>query len=142
MLGLTVFPAAQINETGIRYDRAFRKVSLRAGAHFCSGRALTRWNLSLHRLQARKRFGLYLLRDLARRPIRTFRANRRVRGRRFCTGCGSRLFSVDDEEAEIKLGILSEAPTPLVPRYELWIKRREPWLRPVEGAEQHEEDRK
>ncbi|MGO6664389.1 GFA family protein (plasmid) [Rhizobium ruizarguesonis] len=62
-------------------------------------------------------------------------------GRHFCTGCGSRLFSVDDEEAEIKLGILSEAPTPLVPRYELWIKRREPWLRPVEGAEQYEEDR-
>ncbi|ABC93492.1 hypothetical conserved protein (plasmid) [Rhizobium etli CFN 42] len=63
-------------------------------------------------------------------------------GRHFCTGCGSRLFSVDDEEAEIKLGILSEAPTPLVPSYELWIKRREAWLRPVEGAEQHEEDRR
>ncbi|WP_049732594.1 GFA family protein [Rhizobium ecuadorense] len=63
-------------------------------------------------------------------------------GRHFCTGCGSRLFSVDGEEAEIKLGILSEAPTPLVPGYELWIKRREPWLRPVEGAEQFEEDRR
>ncbi|MBX4956070.1 GFA family protein [Rhizobium lentis] len=64
------------------------------------------------------------------------------RGRHFCTSCGARLFSVDDEEAEIKLGILSEAPTPLVPRYELWIKRRETWLRPVDGAEQHEEDRR
>jgi hypothetical protein len=31
----------------------------------------------------------------------------------------------------IKLGILSEAPTPLVPGHELWIKRREPWLRPI-----------
>ena len=24
---------------------------------------------------------------------------------------------------------------------ELWVKRREPWLRPVDGAEQYEEDR-
>ena len=62
-------------------------------------------------------------------------------GRCFCTRCGSRLFSVDEQEAEVKLGILSQAPTPLVPSYELWIKRREPWLRPVEGATQYEEDR-
>jgi hypothetical protein len=64
------------------------------------------------------------------------------RGQHFCPRCGSRLFSVGDREAEIKLGVLSEAPTPLVPSYELWIKRREPWLRAIEGAEQHEEDRK
>jgi hypothetical protein len=63
------------------------------------------------------------------------------RGRHFCSRCGSRLFSVDDREAEINLGILSEAPTPLVPSYELWTKRREPWLRPIEGAEQYDEDR-
>ena len=63
------------------------------------------------------------------------------RGRCFCPDCGSRLFSVDDQEAEIKLGIMSEAPTALVPGYELWIKRREPWLRPVEGAMQYEENR-
>lgn len=55
-------------------------------------------------------------------------------GQHFCPRCGSRLFSADDREAEIKLGILSEAPTALVPSYELWIKRREPWLRPIEGA--------
>ncbi|GAA0764862.1 GFA family protein [Ideonella azotifigens] len=64
------------------------------------------------------------------------------RGRHFCPRCGARLFSVDDEEAEIKLGILSQAPTPLVPSYELWIKRREPWLRPIDGAEQHLENRR
>src|SRR6185295_3485148 len=63
------------------------------------------------------------------------------RGRQFCPRCGSRMFSVDDREAEVKLGILAEAPTSFVPSYELWIKRREPWLRPVEGAEQYEEDR-
>jgi len=62
-------------------------------------------------------------------------------GRHFCPRCGSRLFSVDDREAEIKLGIVSEAPTRLVPSYELWIKRREPWLRPIEGATQYEENR-
>lgn len=63
-------------------------------------------------------------------------------GQHFCPRCGSRLFSVDEREAEIKLGTLLDVPTPLVPGYELWIKRREPWLRPIEGAEQYEEDRK
>lgn len=63
-------------------------------------------------------------------------------GRSFCPRCGSRLFSVDDGEAEIKLGALFDAPTSLVPRYELWVKRREPWLRPVDGADQFDEDRR
>jgi hypothetical protein len=63
------------------------------------------------------------------------------RRQHFCPRCGSRVFSLDNREAEIKLGILSEAPTPLVPSYELWVKRREPWLRPIEGAEQYEENR-
>ncbi|CAN5259498.1 GFA family protein [soil metagenome] len=62
-------------------------------------------------------------------------------GRHYCPQCGSRLFSIDEIEVEIKLGVLEEAPTPLVPSYELWIKRREPWLRPVEGATQYIEDR-
>jgi len=63
------------------------------------------------------------------------------RRQHFCARCGSHLFSVDEQEAEIKLGILSDAPTALVPSYELWVKRREPWLRPVDGAVQHEENR-
>lgn len=63
-------------------------------------------------------------------------------GRSFCPTCGSRLFSVDDHEAEIKLGALVQAPTSLVPSYELWVKRREPWLVPIQGAVQHDEDRK
>ncbi|MFB9794971.1 GFA family protein [Shinella granuli] len=62
-------------------------------------------------------------------------------GRCFCAHCGARVFSLDTREAEVKLGILSDAPTLLTPTYELWIKRREPWLRPVEGAEQYQEDR-
>jgi hypothetical protein len=28
-----------------------------------------------------------------------------------------------------------------VPQAELWIKRREPWLHPVEGASQYRENR-
>ena len=62
-------------------------------------------------------------------------------GRQFCPACESRLFSADNEEAEIKLGILSDAPTPLKPTYELWVKRRESWLRPIDGAEQYAEDK-
>jgi hypothetical protein len=62
-------------------------------------------------------------------------------GRQFCPVCGSRMFSSDEAEAEIKLGILTDAPTSLVPTYELWVKRREPWLRPIDGAEQYDEDR-
>ncbi|MGF6178050.1 GFA family protein [Ensifer sp. 4252] len=62
-------------------------------------------------------------------------------GQRFCTRCGSRMFAYDEDEAEVQLGTLSDAPTKLVPTYELWVKRREPWLAPVPGAEQHWEDR-
>ena len=63
-------------------------------------------------------------------------------GQHFCPRCGSRLFSLDDREAELKLGVLSEAPTPFAPSYELWVKRREPWLRPIDGATQYAEDRR
>lgn len=61
-------------------------------------------------------------------------------GRMFCPACGSRLFSLDEREAEIKLGTLSSVPTGFTPSYELWVKRREAWLRPIEGAAQHQED--
>jgi hypothetical protein len=67
--------------------------------------------------------------------IRTFA------GRSFCPSCGSRLFSLSEDEAEIKLGTLDEAPNEVRPTYELWIKRREPWLPPLSGAEQFEQDR-
>ena len=69
-------------------------------------------------------------------------ATSEFRGQHFCAQCGSPLFSLDVHEAEVKLGALSEAPTGLTPSYELWVKRREPWLRPVEGATQYEEDRR
>ena len=62
-------------------------------------------------------------------------------GRSFCGNCGSRVFSLRDDEAEIMLGSLEEAPTDLVPDYELWTPRREPWLLQVSWAEQHVGDR-
>lgn len=62
-------------------------------------------------------------------------------GRRFCPSCGSRLFAYDETEADIKLGSLSDAPTDLVPEYELWVRRREPWLAPIDGSQQFDEDR-
>ncbi|NLS17814.1 GFA family protein [Rhizobium sp. P40RR-XXII] len=62
-------------------------------------------------------------------------------GREFCARCGSRVFALNEEEVEMKLGVLTEAPTRLTPTHELWTKRREPWLTPIEGAEQYEEDR-
>jgi hypothetical protein len=62
-------------------------------------------------------------------------------GRSFCPGCGSRLFALRDDEAEIKIGTLEEAPTGLTPQYELWVWRREHWLKPLPGAEQHQHDR-
>lgn len=62
-------------------------------------------------------------------------------GRHFCPTCGSRLFSVDGNEAEIKLGVLDAAPTSLTPSYEIWVKRREAWLAPIPGTAQFDEDR-
>jgi hypothetical protein len=62
-------------------------------------------------------------------------------GRNFCPNCGSRLFSIGDDEVEIKIGTLDEAPTGLTPQYELWIGRREKWLHPLPDARQFAHDR-
>jgi hypothetical protein len=62
-------------------------------------------------------------------------------GRSFCPRCGSRLLCLTDDLVEIRLGSLDDAPFGLEPGAEIWIKRREPWLEPVAGASQHEENR-
>jgi len=63
-------------------------------------------------------------------------------GRSFCARCGTRIgTSLDEDVVEIRLGSLDDAPFELVPEAEIWIKRREPWLAPVDGASQHEENR-
>lgn len=67
----------------------------------------------------------------------------RAGGDRFCRGCGSSLFSwsEDSDEIEIKLGTLDSPPSGLVPDYELWTIRREPWLAQQASAVQHRRDR-
>lgn len=61
-------------------------------------------------------------------------------GRSFCPGCGSRLFNLTDTKAELRVGSLDAAPTDLVPGREIWYRRREPWLAPLAGIPQHDED--
>jgi hypothetical protein len=63
-------------------------------------------------------------------------------GRGFCPRCGSRLIDTADADrtvVEIRLGSLDDAPFELSPQSEIWVRRRESWLPPVEGATQHDE---
>jgi hypothetical protein len=63
-------------------------------------------------------------------------------GRGFCPRCGSRLLDTSNPEdwrIEIRLGSLDEAPFELKPADETWVKRRESWISPVEGAAQYDE---
>src|SRR5436190_13885047 len=63
-------------------------------------------------------------------------------GRGFCPRCGSRLLDTSDPGdtlIEIRIGSLDEAPFELKPDDEIWVKRRESWIPPVEGAGQHDE---
>ena len=67
-----------------------------------------------------------------------------VRGepRGFCPPCGSRLLNPTepgDTLIEIRIGSLDDAPFELKPEHEIWVKRRESRLSPVEGAEQYDE---
>ncbi|RFB94693.1 aldehyde-activating protein [Rhizobium leguminosarum bv. trifolii] len=61
-------------------------------------------------------------------------------GRSFCPACGSRLFCLQEDAAEIRLGSLDSPPSDLVPDHEVWIKRREAWLPQLPRAEQFAED--
>jgi hypothetical protein len=63
-------------------------------------------------------------------------------GRGFCPRCGSRLLDTadpGDTHIEIRVGSLDEAPFELKPVDEIWVKRRESWIPPVDGAAQHDE---
>lgn len=65
-------------------------------------------------------------------------------GRGFCPRCGSRILNPPepgDSLVEIRIGTLDDAPFNLQPEAEIWTKRREPWIAPVEGASQHDENR-
>ena len=70
----------------------------------------------------------------AKWPIEAFRFSGLVKtqeGRSFCPDCGSRLFNLHEEDVEIRLGTLDDAPMGLKPEQEGWIKRREAWLAPL-----------
>ena len=65
-------------------------------------------------------------------------------GRGFCPRCGSRLLNPPDPGdslIEIRIGSLDDAPFDLKPEAEIWVKRREAWLAPVDGAGQFDENR-
>lgn len=64
---------------------------------------------------------------------------RNYRGRHSCPRCGSPVFAISGDEAEIALGSLDE-PNRFVPTYELWTIRRESWL-PDFGLKQYPRDR-
>lgn len=65
-------------------------------------------------------------------------------GRGFCATCGSRVLNPieeGDDLVEIRIGTLDDAPFDLEPEAEIWVKRREPWISPIEGAAQYDENR-
>ena len=61
-------------------------------------------------------------------------------GRSFCPVCGSRLFSISDDQVEIFLGTLDETPSDIAPKVEGWVIRREHWLPPLSGLPQYDRD--
>ena len=59
-------------------------------------------------------------------------------------GAGTLVFSKEapNQTAKlIRIGSLDDAPFELTPRTEIWVKRRESWFPPVDGATQHDENR-
>lgn len=61
-------------------------------------------------------------------------------GRHFCRSCGSSLFSGRDDEVEFRLGTLDNPPVGLMPKYEVWTIRREPWIEKIGRADQFDRD--
>ena len=62
-------------------------------------------------------------------------------GRSFCVNCGARLFSLTSDEAEIMVGSMEDAPSTIIPSYELWVGRREEWLPDLPWTDMHKGDR-
>jgi hypothetical protein len=79
-------------------------------------------------------------------PIEAFEVSGEIAsydGRGFCPQCGSRLLNPavpGDTLIEIRIGSLDDAPFELTPEREIWVKRRESWIPPVEGARQADEN--
>ena len=76
-------------------------------------------------------------------PMEAFRFTgmvKTVHGRSFCPDCGSRLFNLHENDVEVRIGSLDDAPTGLTPQQEGWIKRREHWVQLLAGVPQFAED--
>ena len=61
-------------------------------------------------------------------------------GRNFCPNCGSSVFALSEDEVEMHLGAL-DAPNQLIPTYECWVARREPWLPEFPATRLYNNDR-
>jgi hypothetical protein len=61
--------------------------------------------------------------------------------RKFCPTCGSRILGGMRGEVEIQLDGLDSPPVNFKPFYELWVKRREDWLKPLADVVQFDQDR-
>jgi len=78
-------------------------------------------------------------------PVESFELSGEISsydGRGFCPRCGSRIIDTSDPGGalvEIRLGSLDDAPFELTPEDETWVKRRESWVPPVQGAAQYDE---
>ena len=78
-------------------------------------------------------------------PIEAFGSSGEIAsydGRGFCPRCGSRLLNPPDPGdtlIEIRIGSLDEAPFELKPKHEIWVKRRESWILPLEDVAQYDE---
>ena len=78
-------------------------------------------------------------------PIEAFESSGEIAsydGRGFCPRCGSRLLNPPDPGdtlIEIRIGSLDEAPFELKPKREIWVKRRESWILPLEDVAQYDE---
>jgi hypothetical protein len=97
-----------------------------------------------HCLECRKATGSTYS-SYARWPLSAFRVtgdSRAFKGRSFCPICGSRLFNLNPSRNDvgIMIGALDEAPSGLHPACEGWVKRRERWLAPIDGASQFDQD--
>lgn len=95
-----------------------------------------------HCLTCRKESGS-MFSTYATWPIAAFSYSGEIRtleGRSFCPECGARLFNLNPDHVEIRVGSLDEAPTGLKPMREGWVKRREHWLSALPGVPQFRED--
>lgn len=101
------------------------------------------WRVGIcHCIDCRKHHGA-LFHASAVFPQNAVAVEGRVRdfgGRFFCPECGSSLYSQTGDEIDLNIGIL-DSPHQLVPSYELWTIRREPWLPPFPWTRRYDSDR-